>query len=200
MDPARPLKSVFADLAAEDGPGHARDEVLAANGHPNLPDGLVAEAVVNYADTAPFEVAEHLAAYVQANSAVPQSGADAAAPEPDWYGLLTTAPPVTDLAAGPDALDAEMAGLGPTSAPSAAADHADPADLRFGHGGHEPAPVDEPDGLPGGDEPPGAPPTADGFAGADPSGLDGDTLGPGRGAPDQDGDEPGDDPGDLDLF
>ena len=34
-------------------------EVLRASGHADLPDGLVAEAVVSYADTAPIEVAEH---------------------------------------------------------------------------------------------------------------------------------------------
>src|SRR5690606_37616813 len=66
MDATRPLHDVFADLA---GTGHGEPaEVLRANGHGDLPDGLVAEAVVNYADTAPMEVAQHLAPFVRAHS------------------------------------------------------------------------------------------------------------------------------------
>ena len=65
--------------------------VLRANGHPDLPDDLVAEAVGSYADTAPIEVAEHLSPYVMAHSPVPQP--DAADVDPaDWFDAVTTAP------------------------------------------------------------------------------------------------------------
>jgi hypothetical protein len=137
MDPARSLHSVFTDLTGERGyaeaSGLAPDEVLAAGGHPDLPEGLVAEAVVSYADTAPFEVAEHLAPYVRVNSAVPQAGAPASGEEPHWYALLTTAPPAAALVGGPDALDAEANALAGTGAGVAPAPDA-PADLEFGHG------------------------------------------------------------------
>jgi hypothetical protein len=98
MESARPLRDVFAGLGegADDlvgGPGG----VLSASGHSNLPEPLVAEAVVSYADTAPHEVAEHLAPFVQAFSAVPLPAPDGA-PDPDWFGLLATAPRVTDPA------------------------------------------------------------------------------------------------------
>ncbi|WP_306216239.1 hypothetical protein [Actinoplanes sp. RD1] len=75
---ARPLRDVFAELSAG---GTAGDpgELLSAAGHPGLPGELVAEAVGSYADTAPPEIAEHLAPYL--------TGGD-----PDWPGLLTTVP------------------------------------------------------------------------------------------------------------
>jgi hypothetical protein len=72
MTSARPLRDVFADLLGD--AGGARPDpaaALAAAGHPDLPPQLVAEAVVSYADTAPVEVAEHLAPYVTAHSGVP---------------------------------------------------------------------------------------------------------------------------------
>lgn len=90
MEPARRLRDVFAELAV-DGAGREPDEVLRASGHAELPEPLVAEAVVSYADTAPHEVAEHLAPFVRATSAVPLP-ADQAATAPSWIGLLSTAP------------------------------------------------------------------------------------------------------------
>ncbi|GAA0445875.1 hypothetical protein Aca07nite_03870 [Actinoplanes capillaceus] len=75
-----PLRDVFAGLA---GPGSAPGDFLR-----ELPEELVAEAVVSYADTAPVEVAEHLASFVSAHSAV---GAETAG-ELGWLDLLTTAP------------------------------------------------------------------------------------------------------------
>jgi hypothetical protein len=131
MAAARPLKDLFAELTGDDA---ARpEEALAAAGHGDLPAELVAEAVVSYADTAPFEVAEHLAPFVTANSGVPVDGAD----EPgDWAALLATAP-VDDPGFDP-ALD------------GAAAGPAEPAtvdgDVAFGGGatdGGEPADLDE---------------------------------------------------------
>lgn len=94
MEPARRLRDVFAELAV-DGAGREPDEVLRASGHAELPEPLVAEAVVSYADTAPHEVAEHLTPFVRATSAVP-SPADQAAPAPSWLGLLSTAPRIDD--------------------------------------------------------------------------------------------------------
>jgi hypothetical protein len=130
MEPARPLRDVFADLAEADlAAGNGADEVLRANGHPELPEPLVAEAVVSYADTAPHEVAEHLAPFVRANSSVPLP-ATQATPDPDWFGLLTTAPRVTDLTAGPDGLDDLPMPVPQSTTPDAAGG----LDLDFGQG------------------------------------------------------------------
>ncbi len=100
MSSARPLHEVLDELVgdADTGRAHGDPEAyLAANGHPDLPADLVAEAVVSYADTAPVEVAEHLAPYVTAHSAVPVEDVSSA----DWFGLLTTAP-AGGLAPEPD--------------------------------------------------------------------------------------------------
>jgi hypothetical protein len=136
MDPARPLRDVFTDLTGDPAAraGHDPAAVLAANGHPDLPDTLVAEAIVSYADTAPYEVAEHLAPYVMANSAVP--AADPTAPDTDpatWLDQLATAPEAVEL--GPDSsLDddtlADLTG-GHESTPGAVA----AVDAGFGFGG-----------------------------------------------------------------
>jgi hypothetical protein len=91
MPPARPLRDLFAELTG----GIAGDaaQVLAQAGHPDLPAGLVAEAVVSYADTAAPEVAEHLAPFVMAHSSVPT--VDSAGGDPlDWLDALATAPAV----------------------------------------------------------------------------------------------------------
>jgi hypothetical protein len=90
MAAARPLKDVFAELTGDD--AARAEEVLAASGHGDLPPDLVAEAVVNYADTAPVEIAEHLAPFVTANSAVPTL--DEVDGDADWSALLATAPAV----------------------------------------------------------------------------------------------------------
>ena len=75
MEPLRSLRDVFGDLAGDEGarPEEGADlgSLLAAEGYPALPDDLVAEAIVSYADTAPAEVAEHLAPFVMAHSPVP---------------------------------------------------------------------------------------------------------------------------------
>lgn len=85
MADVRPLKELLADLVGTAGT-HAHDpaEYLADHGH-DLPPDLAAEAVVNFADTASPEVAEHLAPFVTAHTA----GVE---PESDWFALLTTAP------------------------------------------------------------------------------------------------------------
>ena len=100
MATARPLHEVLADLVGDGDAARAHGDpeaYLAAHGHPDLPPDLVAEAVVSYADTAPVEVAEHLAPYVTTHSAVPADEP----PADDWFGLLTTAP-TDDLDPGPD--------------------------------------------------------------------------------------------------
>jgi hypothetical protein len=125
MDTARPLRDVFAELSRADlnqadldqadlhtGPGTAED-VLRANGHADLPGGLVAEAVGNYADTAPIEVAQHLAPYVMAHSAVPLPDLPEVG-EASWVDLVATAPTGPDLIADPtDALDPSIGGTHP---------------------------------------------------------------------------------------
>jgi hypothetical protein len=103
MASARPLRDVFADLAGAPSSGDDPAAILSEHGHPGLPGDLVAEAVVSYAETAPIEVAEHLAPYVTAHSVV---GADPeTADEPaDWPGLLGTAPAIPDEPIDLDAL------------------------------------------------------------------------------------------------
>ncbi|MFC4070433.1 hypothetical protein [Actinoplanes subglobosus] len=83
-----PLRDVFAGLAGNGGdPGDfLRD----------LPADLVAEAVVSYADTAPLEVAEHLAPFVAARF-------DESDASETWLDLLASAP-VEEEASGPEDL------------------------------------------------------------------------------------------------
>lgn len=100
MADVRPLKELLADLVGAAGT-HAHDpaEYLADHGH-DLPPELAAEAVVNFADTAPPEVAEHLAPFVTAHT----TGVE---PDSDWFALLTTAPvePTEDAAVMDDTPD-----------------------------------------------------------------------------------------------
>jgi hypothetical protein len=148
MAPARTLHDVRAGLAGDAGAqsGGAADR-LGDAGHPDLPDGLVAEAIVSYADTATAEVAEHLAPFVQAHSAVPLDQPGIAAPDPAaGLDLLATAPvgPPVDAPApageagagdavveegGEGALEAAEFGTGAFSAAT------DPFGLDFGGGG-----------------------------------------------------------------
>jgi hypothetical protein len=113
MEPARPLREVFAELAGTGSTGDPGGLLR------DLPDELVAEAVVSYAETAPVEIAEHLASFVSAHSAV---GSEEPAPE-GWLDLLATAPvepaeePELEFGAGaasgttPDIDDAEVTGI-----------------------------------------------------------------------------------------
>jgi hypothetical protein len=111
MPPARPLRDVFADLTGDGAAVDARpDDLLRAQGHDDLGADLVAEAVVSYADTAPPEVAEHLAPFVMAHSPVPPLDHDAAgAQPPGWVDLLASAPAGADL---PDLTDADLTDAG----------------------------------------------------------------------------------------
>jgi hypothetical protein len=148
MASARPLRDVFADLAGEHAPATNPAEVLAANGHPDLPDGLVAEAVVTYADTAPIEVAQHLSAFVRANSPVPL-GPEVGDEPPSWLHALTTAPVVTDdpLDAGLDPHHVDPHHIDPAHAAGHLdLGHTDPGlDLDFGGGQAQDAPAHHPD-------------------------------------------------------
>lgn len=125
---ARPLRELLADLAGDAEARHAYGAdpagYLAAHGHPDLPEPLVAEAVVSYADTAPVEVAEALAPYVTAHGPVP-----VAEPVPDWFELLTSSE------VGENPVDEHL----DTPAPAA-----DWSDLDFGAGA-DAAPVEEPE-------------------------------------------------------
>ena len=118
---ARPLRELLADLVGDAEARHAYGSdpagYLAAHGHPGLPEPLVAEAVVSYADTAPVEVAEVLAPYVMANGPVPGDEQQA-----EWFDLLTSAE------VGDNPFDESLA------APEPAEDWADPAELDFGAG------------------------------------------------------------------
>jgi hypothetical protein len=108
MEPLRSLRDLFGDLAGDDG---ARPEegadlggLLAAEGYPDLPDGLVAEAIVSYAETAPAEVAEHLSPFVMSHSQVPLDDLPAEAIDSaQALDLLTTAP--TGLVADDELVD-----------------------------------------------------------------------------------------------
>ena len=144
MEPVRSLRELFSALSG----GHSGAEsdptaMLAAEGHGDLPGDLMAEAIVNYADTAPVEVAEHLSPYVMAHSAVP--GVDPGAGHlegsaADGLALLTSAP-------DPAPVGEDLDGLAPATDPThlVAPDvhlhdapqdtvHDAPADLGFGHG------------------------------------------------------------------
>lgn len=183
MEPAPSLREVFAALAG----GSANPaEALNAAGYGDLPGELVAEAIVNFADAAPVEVADHLSGFVKAHSPVPQSdpqndeAATHAFDTHDGLSLLASAPadvevpdgdprgdPFGDEAPGLVDHDAQLHDaqlqdpqLDDTSDHDGfSADH-HPADLFFGVGepGLDAAPVEHEAG-----------PEASGF---DPAGLD----------------------------
>lgn len=140
MDPARPLREVFAELAATGSPVDDPAGLLASHGHVGLPEHLVAEAVVSYADTAPTEVAEHLARYVMAHTPIGDHPGDDAA---SWFELLGTAPAGASLLDEPADLDDLPAG--PLDRTGSVLDdlESDPGtDLDFGAGADEVADSD----------------------------------------------------------
>jgi hypothetical protein len=81
MEPVRSLRDVFAGLAEQPtGPDDADSSApdprsLLAEYH-DLPDELLVTAIGSYANTAPAEVAGHLAAFVAAPGADPAEGLD----------------------------------------------------------------------------------------------------------------------------
>jgi hypothetical protein len=125
MEPVRPLHDIFAGLAsdpaAQRGGAAEPGDALRAGGHGELPDALVAEAIVSYAGTAPAEVAEHLAPFVTGHGPVryeDSAGLDVT----HGLDLLATVPP-------PE----------PATEDSAAED---PFDLAFGEGTGDGEPVE----------------------------------------------------------
>jgi len=118
MAAARPLREVFTDLTGDEEARRAHaadpDGFLAAHGHPDLPSELVAEAVVSYADTAPPEVAQHLAPFVIEHSSVPLEAGTGAAPAEteNWFELIASAPAAEEIGDAPD-LDSELLGEAP---------------------------------------------------------------------------------------
>jgi hypothetical protein len=102
------IREVFDELA---GGGDADPAgALADRGYGELPDPLLSEAIVSYADTAPVEVAEHLSPFVMVHSAVPVDRVEDA-PASDGLELLATAPEpiVLDDQADDEATEPEAA-------------------------------------------------------------------------------------------
>lgn len=171
MSQGRPLRAVLEELLADDvaRQAHAADPagVLGDAGHGDLPGDLVAEAIVSFADTAPFEVAEHLAPFVTAHSVVPAADGEPPAASAG-LDLLATAPDSLD-GSGVDGLepppDWTVPGDGEAQPDTAAPPL--PVDLGFGRGADDaPHPLpdaaasaSEPAPLPGGDtgQPAGTP-------------------------------------------
>jgi hypothetical protein len=180
MTDARPLRDVFDELAGDPtvtGPAADPADVLARSGHGDLPGPLVAEAIVSYADTAPVEVAAHLAPFVTAHSAVPLAGPGAAelADPAAGLDLLATAPAGRDGdGAGQDGDGAGQDG-GSDGGLDAGRDGGQGAGQDGGQGAGQDAGQDgslEPDFGAGDRSGPGAPDDPLAVAGSDPFGLD----------------------------
>ncbi|WP_326549701.1 hypothetical protein [Micromonospora sp. NBC_01813] len=92
MAPARSLHEIFAGLTGDAAAHGEVDAVLHANGYADLPAELLTQAVVSYAETAPAELAEHLAPLVMANSPVPGDEGAAVAEFGSPLDLLAAAP------------------------------------------------------------------------------------------------------------
>lgn len=101
MESGRPLREVFAELLNDESARSAYatdpDGFLGAYGHGDLPGSLVAEAIVNFADSASPAVAEHLAPYVMAQSGAAEPGDDAPADPGFGLDLLATTPAGLEL-------------------------------------------------------------------------------------------------------
>jgi hypothetical protein len=95
MEQVRSLREVFASMSHGSADPAA---ALAEGGHGDLPGHLVTEAIISYADTAPVAVAEHLAPFVVAHSAVPSAvpgddlHPDTGSGLHDGFALLASAP------------------------------------------------------------------------------------------------------------
>lgn len=148
MASARPLREVFADLVGAPSATGDPAALLRDQGHDGLPDDLVAEAVVSFADTAPIEVAEQLAPFVTAHSGV----GDEPVPTSGWLDLLGSAPDLAgDVPAGidhggdvdPDPVLEFGTGAGPGSAIEPDDDVEGPEDDGFAEILTDPAELDD---------------------------------------------------------
>ncbi|MFV2102328.1 hypothetical protein [Micromonospora sp. LOL_024] len=151
MAPARSLHEIITGLTGDAGDPGDLAAVLRASGFTDLPPDLLAEAVVNFADTAPAEIAEHLAPFVMAHGPIAQ--ADTAAGDIGQLSdLLATARtaepdvgsvPEIDAPVDPDGLDAadllDEQGHHTEDAPGGLAPV--PPDTAFGHGAGAADPV-----------------------------------------------------------
>ncbi|OJF15929.1 hypothetical protein [Couchioplanes caeruleus] len=91
MAPARSLHEIITGLTGDAGTPGDLAAVLRDGGHTDLPEELLAEAVVSFADTARAEVAEHLAPFVMAHGPIVE-GDTAAGDIGQLPDLLATAP------------------------------------------------------------------------------------------------------------
>lgn len=131
------LHEVFDALAGR--PDRSASEMLHDAGYGDLPPELVGDALASYADTAPVEVAEHLAPFVTA-----QLGSPDATPDLDaGFGLLSSVPAAdADLDAAELAADGNLADVAGNLA-DVGGNLADVAgDLDFGAGEHATGPFD----------------------------------------------------------
>jgi len=100
MEPVRPLRDVFAELAdhaagPEDAGSSLPDSRSLPTEYDDLPDDLLVTAINSYAGTAPAEVAEHLAEFVATPGADLANGLDllATAPAGTWEGEVSLTDP-----------------------------------------------------------------------------------------------------------
>lgn len=155
MDDVRPLHQVFTALTGTEAEPDPAALGPAARGF-DLPDDLLTEAIISFADTAPAEVAAHLAPFVTAHS--PIAAVDPIEPAELWdaaqglellagapTGFTLSEPYVPDQLDDLDDLDG-LDGLDGVADPASAAGigSATPEvlDLGFGYGDHQPAAVD----------------------------------------------------------
>jgi hypothetical protein len=152
MEPARPLREVFADLIQDEGARNAYtadpDGFLGAYGHADLSVGQVSEAIVSFADTAPPAVAEHLAPFVMAHSVVVIDAAETSTDPGVGLDLLAAAPNALDVGDVAADLDDEVS-VEMVEARGSAYTPEPTVDLGFGRGAEQAPPVgrDEPDGT-----------------------------------------------------
>ncbi|MBA0125021.1 hypothetical protein H0B56_05650 [Haloechinothrix sp. YIM 98757] len=113
MEPVRPLRDVFDELIEADPAERDVAALLRESGYSDLPDDVLSEAIVSYAETAPVEVAEHLAPFVTAHATpgsgdaagtrpAPEHGLDllASMPAPEQIDDTPATDPVPDIAFG----------------------------------------------------------------------------------------------------
>lgn len=152
MTQGRPLHNVFTELLRDDvaRQAYAADPggLLGPAGHGELPDDLLAEAIVSFADTAPPEIAEHLAPFVMAHSAVPLDDNE---PPAATTGLELLAGAPADVAdkSSVDDLDAVFDGTRAENDPAYVDSGSPLGDLDFGGGAKDSAhPADDLVGIP----------------------------------------------------